>query len=103
MSTTDQLDLTDLTLEARVEALEAQVRELLARREVRIHAQVAEREQRIVDFLGNQSIPVTVPVIAHEIRSDAKLVDATCRKLAGDGRIVRVAMGGRTPHYAAAR
>lgn len=86
----------------RIEELEARVAAVEARREVRTHAQVTEREDRIVEALRGQTFPLNAQQIARLVEVDAKLVDSSCRKLARANRIVRDKACGRTPHYVAA-
>lgn len=90
-------DLADL--QNQIKALHERLTAVEARREVRTHSAVVEREQQIIDALAERDVPLTTYVLAVLINQDPKVVEGSCRKLAADGRIVRVTEAGRTPHY----
>jgi len=87
----------------RIDALEARVQYLEERREVRTHAAVAQREEKIVAALAEAPMALTAPQIADMIGADRSLVENSCRKLLDAGQIAKKDMGTRTPHYVAVR
>lgn len=86
-------------LQGQIDRLCGRVDELEARREVRIHPRVVERDRLILEFLGSQAFPVSPTTISVATGEPLDRVAERCRVLEKTGRIVR-ATEGRTPHYA---